>query len=390
MPCRRCWRGQYLMLFYLINNMPKSSITLEQRLEELSKENELPTSLGKHLPHRGKVDYYARYKAFSDELKRHIHPEVTKAAMNMDGGYLTDHGPEHIATVIQRASDLLDLDHRVELTGYEIFLLLCAIQIHDSGHIIGGRRHHEQNGKELLTHLTADKIEKIYINEIAKVHGGVLAGDNKDTISSIEIEAPYHGVNIRLQFLAALLRFADELADDESRAARYLLISGGLPEPSQIYHAYADALKSVNVAGKEVKLSFAVDAEGITKTYGKDTGKRNRKGQPISEQVYLIDEIYDRTFKMFRECVYCMRFFPLTLQVKTISVEVKIYNYDGYKLVNEPIRYQLTESGYPMFAGNTTTLSMCQSTLITAEGKPLNGLNLKDLVEQKLTSTPSA
>lgn len=367
--------------------MPRSIATLEHRLEELSKENELPVSMGKHLPHKGKIDYYARYKTFAGELGRHIHPQTTPAAMMMDGGYLTDHGPDHIATVIQRASDLLDLDHKSELSGYEIFLLLCAIQIHDSGHIVAGRKHHEQNGKLLLPHLTADRFEKIFINDIAKVHGGVLADGSKDTIDSIEPFSDYHGIDIRLQFLAALLRFADELADDETRAARYLLLSGGLPESSQIYHAYAYALKSVNVSGREVKLKFVVETENLTQTYGRGTGKKNRKNQPVVEQVYLIDEIYERTFKMFRECVYCMRFFPMTLQVKTISVEVKIY--DGLNPVGEPIRYHLTEGGYPMFKGEST-LSMCKAALTTREGLQLTGPNLKGIIEQKLTPNTSA
>lgn len=359
--------------------MPQSSITLEQRLEALSKANEQPESLGKLLPNRGKLNYYANYVTFANYLKMHIHPHVTQVAMLKDGGYLTDHGPDHIATVIQRASDLLDLDNREELKGYEIFLLLCAIQIHDAGHIIGGRQHHEQNGKELLAHLTNDRIEKIYINDIAKVHGGALDNGEKDTISSIDIESSYQSINIRLQFLAALLRFADELSDDDSRSSRYLLLSGGLPESSQIYHAYADALKSVNVIGREVKLSFVVEAAGVTRTYGK--GNKDEKGQPVVDQVYLLDEIYARTFKMFRECIYCMRFFPLAIQIKVISVEIKVY--DGYKVVGSPVRYQLSESGYPMFAGDST-LSMCQGTL-TIEGKPLDGAHLKSIVEQALS-----
>lgn len=366
--------------------MPRSSVTLEQRLEDFSKQNELPANPGQFLPHHGRINYYANYTTFANYLKNNIHKDVTQVAMLKDGGYLTNHGPEHITTVIQRASDLLDIEHANVLEAYEIFLLLCAIQIHDAGHVIGGRQHHEQNGKELLVNLTADRIEKIFIADIAKVHGGVLNDGNKDTITSIDIEAPYHAFNIRLQFLAAVLRFADELSDDESRASRYLLQNGGLPESSEIYHAYAEALKSVNIIGKEVRLNFVIESSSATKTYGKGTGEKDVQGNIISKQVYLLDEILARTFKMYCECVYCMRFFPLPIQIKTIRVTITIY--DGFRKVGKPITYPLTESGYPLFPGDSA-LTMCKDDL-TIEGKPLDGAYLKEIVEQALTPSSAS
>lgn len=367
--------------------MPRSAVTLVQRLEALSKENAMPDNPGKLLPGNGKTDYYAKYVDFAGYLKTHIHPHVTQVAMLKDGGYLTNHGPEHITTVIQRASDLLDVENRSDLSGYEIFLLLCAIQIHDAGHIKGGRQQHEKNGKDLLVYLTADSVEKSFINDIAKVHGGVLADGERDTIDSIEIETLYHGFNIRLQFLAAVLRFADELSDDESRASNYLLLHGGLPESSEVYHAYADALKSVTVVGRDVRLNFIIPATHAVRTYGKGTGKKNRKGELIAKPVYLLDEILDRTFKMYCECVYCMRFFPLAIQLRTVNVEIKVYDYAEYKPVGKTISYKLTEKGYPSGQGSSAT-KMCKEEL-TIDGKELNGEYLKEIIERTLAPAQS-
>ena len=70
-------------------------------------------------------------------------------------------------------------------------------------------------------HLGKDMVEKKAILDIAKAHGGKVNGD-KDTISKLHDKGLILGNDIRYQKIAAILRFADELADDSQRAARYL------------------------------------------------------------------------------------------------------------------------------------------------------------------------
>ena len=55
-------------------------------------------------------------------------------------GFLTDHGPQHIETVISRASDLIRA-RSCDLSSYEVFLLLAAIHLHDVGNIHGRTGH---------------------------------------------------------------------------------------------------------------------------------------------------------------------------------------------------------------------------------------------------------
>ena len=61
------------------------------------------------------------------------------------------------------------------LNPLECFILLSAIQIHDAGHIIGGRENHEQNAKEFLKNYDGCIVgspEKKIIYEIARAHSG--------------------------------------------------------------------------------------------------------------------------------------------------------------------------------------------------------------------------
>lgn len=57
--------------------------------------------------------------------------------------FLNDHGPNHVAKVIDQAGNILKYFSQ-ELSPFETFILLCAIQIHDIGNVLG-RAGHEKN-----------------------------------------------------------------------------------------------------------------------------------------------------------------------------------------------------------------------------------------------------
>ncbi|MBV9158352.1 MAG: hypothetical protein JO097_18970, partial [Acidobacteriaceae bacterium] len=164
-------------------------------------------------PSHGKVSYYGSYKKIEEYLNNNVHPYVNVSANAIDGGTLTDHGPDHIKTVILRACELVSA--RGDLTPYEVYLLLVAIHLHDVGNIFG-RETHELNSeaviKELGTLLGEHRLEHRVIFEIAQAHGGSIAGD-KDKISRLPRSVALLGQDVRQQMLAAILRFADELAD---------------------------------------------------------------------------------------------------------------------------------------------------------------------------------
>src|SRR4051794_37537655 len=77
-------------------------------------------------PSHGGQPYPNRYKAVSEYLNHNVHPHVEKGAIVQGDGYLTDHGPEHIRTVIKRAGELLAYPSEgfPHLEPYEVYLLL--------------------------------------------------------------------------------------------------------------------------------------------------------------------------------------------------------------------------------------------------------------------------
>ena len=280
-----------------------------------------------------------------------VHNEVEKGAIISaikDGTcafdqipYLNNHGVEHAAQVIQKASELLE-KCECTITPYEGYLLLMAIQFHDVGNIYG-RREHETKCWEILnalgTEVGTDTPEKRAFIRIASVHGGLSASGTSDTIATLE-QDPFDvmGQSIRSRLLAAILRFSDELADDYTRTSSTDF--GNITNESKIYHMYSRCLHSVIVEKDEIRLKFEIEEEQALEQFSKK-----------NTSVFLIDEIYSRTLKMFTELLYCSRFMRANINIERIKVHLSIY---PSKSLAETIKieYTLQENGYPSHLTN--------------------------------------
>lgn len=296
-------------------------------------------------PQHRKIDHHAHYVKLRDFLLDNVHKEVTIGANLIDPEVLlNDHGPEHIDTVISRASYLVSCTS-CNLNPYEVYILLCCIQLHDVGNIFG-RYKHELNATEIIRKAEGicgrDQIEAIKIRNIAETHGGKTETGDKDKISNLQpVEDTLYGT-LRPQLLASILRFADELADDKTRAHRTLLKEGRIPKKSEVFHAYAMCLESVWVNQKDngVNLSFHLPKDFLNKKFGK-----------MGDEVYLLNEIYERILKMHYERIYCMRFSKSSIEIENIFVKIEFYD----KTLNDvfpTISFTLSENGYPNSNGD--------------------------------------
>lgn len=292
----------------------------------------------------GGVDYNAKYVALKNHLVGQVHPHVVPANIARDGGYINDHGPDHIRKLIERLTELLK-GKNVSISPYETFVLLCAAHFHDIGNMFGRQQHEEQSAKvmnDLGPLFSNDQVEKRWIFRIAAAHGG----SEKDKITEIPAETVVLNQTIRPQFLAALLKFGDELAEDYERAARYPLEKGLVPPSSEIFHRYAEALHSVTVdhGAQELRFEYEIKKAQVTAAY--DFEKNN-----TASKVYILDEIFKRTMKAHYERIYCMRFLRPQLDLNRISVTISVSD-DNLKQLGQ-IGYRLEEVGYPGDAGGT-------------------------------------
>lgn len=294
-------------------------------------------------------NYNEKFSQIEIYMNSNVHPSVVGGAANTDGGLLNDHGVDHVKMVIERAGQLLKPSVSMlqpKLTPYEIFLLLCAIHVHDVGNISGRTDHEKTNGNisnELKPFLDDDVLEIRTFREIAEAHGGRHNG-SKDKLSVLPEICTVNSQDVRFRALAAILKFADELADDKTRGDRRLLESGNLNEGSQVYHKYSLSIHSAVIRAEEksIDLVFFLTLDDLKRTWGK------RHDDDV-KQVYIVDEIYERTKKMHYERVYCSRYMRDFVEIDQISVKIEIceMNEDGRLETKENIAYILEETGYP-------------------------------------------
>lgn len=323
-------------------------------------------------------NYKDRLSLIVGYLEENIYPEVKAAAIwsaiqKKDVPiYLNDHGKAHADKVISRAAAILN-ESNCRLGFYEAYLFLVAAYMHDIG-IIYGRNDHENKCNEILLKMGSiageDNTEKRIISKIATAHGGEING-NRDTLNCLQKDYVILDKKFRKQFIAALLRFADELADDRTRASRFLLEEKRL-RGSEVYHAYSYAIRSVEISERNIKLKFELNkAKALNKC------KKVTKSKTI-EHVYLLNEILDCTKKMHFERMYCMRFLGPEIRIENISVEIEIYdNKYMKKFEDHTISYELKEIGYP----NYTTYDiydLCPDDLKDVNGRKKDGEWLKD------------
>lgn len=256
--------------------------------------------------------------------------------------FLNDHGPNHVRKVIERAFSILSRMSQ-ELSDFEVFILLCAIQIHDIGNVLG-RIEHEKNLHQIFDDKSKDIIidtaEKRIIKNIATAHGGKNSNGSKDTISALSAIEPILGVTVKTRFLAAVLRFADELADDSTRANRAALDLGIIGIDSTLYHDYSKVLHTVTIENDTVNHD-----NNIQLVYELDTSMLSKKYRIRGNDRYLIDEIYDRTLKMEQERRYCMKFMQPYVFINRINVRINIYSSNSQFF--HKISYQLEDTSYP-------------------------------------------
>lgn len=284
---------------------------------------------------------YQQYRKLAEGLAP-VHKEVVSGASAVDGGWLTDHGPRHIEKVGNEAAKIVE-QMDAELVPYEIFLLLLSIQVHDIANI-SGRASHENRIDEVWSRvfgpLGFDSLDKSMAIQIAATHGGTFEG-TKSTLRAVQKETKYKNTPIRPRLLAAILKLADELAEEIDRASTAKLELGVLPKESEVYHIYSSGLHTAHVEASSgtIELGLAFSSKYFNRKFGKGQG-----------ETFLLDEIYERTLKTWSEAIYCSRFLP-NLLLTTVEVDIQIFD-EATSLEAYRIRYRLEDTGYPTVAAS--------------------------------------
>ena len=264
-------------------------------------------------------DFWNRYSTIKSYLVSEYYPWI-----QANCPFFTDHGTNHIQSVIRSASEMLS--GTVEnLRNLDLFLLLCAILWHDAAMVHGRPDHAARSGRMIdqirrlgFPDVTIQKL----VTDIAKAHGG------KDGLSIPGHVQDYSTKNetytVKPKALAAVVRFADEISENRTRISISLLEDGAVPADSQIYWEYASCIAASRA---DPRREFVV----VTVEIDRQVALRRHSCPPECDRyaardgtIAVIQYIISRLEKMNNELAYCGQEFREYCQIRAIELRMKL------------------------------------------------------------------
>ena len=276
-----------------------------------------------------KADELTRgYQSAFAKLKKEVYPYIRATEPD-----LTDHGQDHVRTVLRNLMELLSDDGMIKtLTGIELYFLGMLVLFHDVGNLYGRENHH-QNVSQVFDDVrgTSPSIrrEKTLIVRAARAHTGLAADGTPDTLQDLPIDEQLEGRKVRFQQMAAILRFADELAEGPERTSHFMREQGLFATESEIYHEYSAATNVlIDRPGRRIVLTYEV---AVQKEGGRD--------ERTSKLLTFLKFVFDRIGKLDQERRYA-RFYAELLEPFRMT-EVRFNFHCGDRVLEtdlEPIR----------------------------------------------------
>lgn len=273
-------------------------------------ESFMEDALKKQFPGLTSEDYISRYTTAKEYLINNVYDEIYGKEPN-----LSKHGSSHISNVLVNAKYLLG-DDIYTLPGLELYFLCLSILFHDVG-MIKGRIGHNDRKKIADIYNAIRKDEPKFLQERAlliktcEAHCGTAKDLTKDTLKFIEKTENLDGHPVRPRDIAAILRFADELAEGYQRTSSYMDQIHGYDAANQIYHNSAKITNVFIDRGNErVALTYHIDLSMFNEI------------QKLNE---ILKFAYRRIIKLDEERGYNKYYTNYLLPFKKTSIKFNFY-----------------------------------------------------------------
>lgn len=195
-------------------------------------------------------EYLALYVSARQVLLRDVLEEIRGAEP-----YLTDHGPKHVRHVLNNVYKLLER-HLDYFDPLEHYILGLSVLFHDVGNL-HGRKNHNKRIAQFYDHVRQGPEhahEKALVVRIAQAHTGKARNGSSNTLLDVPELLHFDGARIRAREIAAIVRFADELAEGQQRTSQYMTNHQLYAPESQIHHDYS-SFTSVTIDGGNERIA---------------------------------------------------------------------------------------------------------------------------------------
>lgn len=265
-------------------------------------------------PNKGDA-YFTDYASARSKVLNEI-----KQIQGVESG-LSDHGPDHIADVMKQVFAIISDDDQVhQLSPLDLYILLLAVLFHDVGNLFG-RINHNQKIAEVYDFArgTQSNIrrEKALVLRAARAHTGQSKGGDSNTLIELNDKENLDGAIIKLQSIAAILRFADELAEGPQRTTEFFRMNIGYGK-SQLWHQYASCTNvAVDRGNARVCLTYEIELS----EYRDANGKINR-----DSLIELLACIRHRIGKLDQERRYTRYYCELLSVFKKTEIRLNFWS----------------------------------------------------------------
>lgn len=190
--------------------------------------------------------------------------------------HYTDHGKSHCEAVERNLDELIPDDIKYEMNEYEIFLLLVGVLLHDIG-IMCATKTEEENKKIRETH--HERSRQFVVNNLKELLNGperYIVGEicfaHRDFVplaKIVKVKTIRHPVlgnrEVRVRFLAGLLRLADSCEICHTRTSEDLVGISKLSDEATFFHTLHERVSGITFDKKDksiyIDLNIATNKE---------------------------------------------------------------------------------------------------------------------------------
>ena len=161
--------------------------------------------------------------------------------------------------------------------------------------------------------------KKTLVLRACAAHTGTASDGTGDTLRELAEVEQFEGKRVRLRQLAAILRFADELAEGPQRTSAYRLEKDDYACDSRVYQEYASITHVlIDRGNRRIVLAYEIPVDGDD-----DTGQREES------LTLLLSHILHRIIKLDQERRYAVHYAPILSPFRATIASFNFHCGDG-------------------------------------------------------------
>ena len=258
---------------------------------------------------------FALYLTARKHLVEQVLPQIARILPDY-----TDHGASHVSNVLDNVAKLLGLEdinaetYPTDLSGVELYCLILSILFHDVGNIFG-REEHQHRVAEIYDFVRSvlEKQERKIVLITTAAHCSDVSDGSQDTLKDLIGDFQLERRRIRVQEIASILRFADELAEGPQRTSLFMQKYHQYSPESEIFHQYSTITEVIIDRGNQrIALTYDIDIN--------TNGSKRISNEDEAKLRELLAFIYKRICKLNQERKYAKHYCELLSPFKETAV----------------------------------------------------------------------